>query len=177
MGVSGETIRYWLLNAIVNSELVPRHWRVRLMRRCGIELPDDAIVYAGLRLRPGPITFGARPGINRNCLLDPGEAGITIGDDVGIAANVVITAATHHLGGSGKRADGPRSEPVVIEDGCWLGVGAVVLPGVTVRRGCVVGAGGVVASSTEPDGMYVGVPARRVRDLDGTPAAERGLLR
>jgi acetyltransferase-like isoleucine patch superfamily enzyme len=40
-----------------------------------------------------------------------------------------------------------------------------VLPGVTVAAGCVTAAGAVVAADTEPDGLYAGVPATRIRDL------------
>jgi maltose O-acetyltransferase len=40
-----------------------------------------------------------------------------------------------------------------------------VLPGVTIGAGCAVAAGAVVTADCEPDGLYAGVPARRVRDL------------
>lgn len=55
--------------------------------------------------------------------------------------------------------------PVIIERGCWVGLGAIILPGVTVREGCVIGAGAVVVHSTLPNGLYVGNPAKRVKDL------------
>jgi len=38
-------------------------------------------------------------------------------------------------------------------------------PGVSIAPGGVIGAGAVAASDTEPDGLYVGVPARRIKDL------------
>lgn len=53
-----------------------------------------------------------------------------------------------------------------VGDGCWIGANATILPGVTVAPGCVIAAGAVVTKDTEPDGLYAGVPARRVRDLD-----------
>lgn len=61
---------------------------------------------------------------------------------------------------------------VVIEEGANLGTGATVLPHRTVGRGAVVGAGAVVTRDLASDGVYVGVPARRVRPVhqpwDGT---------
>ncbi|WP_249354641.1 DapH/DapD/GlmU-related protein [Rhodococcus sp. USK13] len=54
----------------------------------------------------------------------------------------------------------------MVGDGCWIGAGAIILPGVTVGEGCVVGAGAVVTRDCSPNGLYVGSPARRVRDLD-----------
>jgi acetyltransferase-like isoleucine patch superfamily enzyme len=53
--------------------------------------------------------------------------------------------------------------PVVIEDDVWIGANAVVMPGVTVRRGAVIGAGAVVTSDVEPYSVAVGVPARVIR--------------
>lgn len=43
---------------------------------------------------------------------------------------------------------------------------AMLLPGVTVGKGCVVAAGAVVAADCAPNGLYGGVPARRIKDLD-----------
>jgi acetyltransferase-like isoleucine patch superfamily enzyme len=53
--------------------------------------------------------------------------------------------------------------PVVIEDDVWLGANALVLPGVTVHRGAVVGAGAVVTRDVPPYAIASGVPARVVR--------------
>jgi acetyltransferase-like isoleucine patch superfamily enzyme len=55
-----------------------------------------------------------------------------------------------------------RSSPVVIEDDCWLGINTVVMPGVTVGKGAVVGAGAVVVRDVEPYTVVAGAPAREV---------------
>nr|WP_246078761.1 DapH/DapD/GlmU-related protein [Modestobacter excelsi] len=57
------------------------------------------------------------------------------------------------------------SRAVIIGRGSWIGAAATVLPGVTVAPGCVIAAGAVVTRDTQPDGLYVGVPARRIRSL------------
>jgi acetyltransferase-like isoleucine patch superfamily enzyme len=56
--------------------------------------------------------------------------------------------------------------PVVVEDGAWLGQNVVLLPGVTVGRGAVVGAGSVVREDVPPRCLAAGVPARVVRELE-----------
>ena len=61
---------------------------------------------------------------------------------------------------------------VKLEEGVFAGVGAKVLPDVTVRRWTYLGAGTVVTQDTEPHSLYVGVPARHVKDL-GTDADPR----
>ncbi len=59
----------------------------------------------------------------------------------------------------------PRSAPVRIEDGVWLCVGAIVLPGVTIGENAVVAAGAVVTRDVEPGTLVAGVPARLLRKL------------
>jgi len=57
----------------------------------------------------------------------------------------------------------PESRPVLIGDGVWIGTRAVILPGVTIGRGAVVGAGSVVTSDIAERSLAVGNPARVIR--------------
>jgi maltose O-acetyltransferase len=52
-----------------------------------------------------------------------------------------------------------------VEDGVWLGGGAIVCPGVTIGEDTVVGAGSVVTADLPPRVLAVGNPCRPVRDL------------
>lgn len=94
-----------------------------------------------------------------------GSGGLTVGAYCNVAAHVVLATIEHDP----TRGDGPmawtvRKAPIVLEDDVWLGANASVPPGTTIARGCVIGAGAVVTHDTEPYGIYVGVPARRIRD-------------
>jgi acetyltransferase-like isoleucine patch superfamily enzyme len=60
--------------------------------------------------------------------------------------------------------DTPR--PVVLEDNVWVGFDAVILPGVTLGRGCVVGSKTIVSEDVPPYAIVVGNPSRLVRYLD-----------
>ena len=40
------------------------------------------------------------------------------------------------------------------------------MPGVTIRKGCVIGSDSLVLADTEPNGLYVGHPAKRIKDLN-----------
>jgi len=51
---------------------------------------------------------------------------------------------------------------VTIGDHCFIGLGAVLRDGITIADRCFLGAGAVVIADTEPDGVYVGNPARRL---------------
>jgi acetyltransferase-like isoleucine patch superfamily enzyme len=55
------------------------------------------------------------------------------------------------------------TRPIVIEDDCWLGINVVVLAGVTIGKGCVVGANAVVTHSLPPYSIAVGSPARVIQ--------------
>jgi acetyltransferase-like isoleucine patch superfamily enzyme len=59
---------------------------------------------------------------------------------------------------------GARAAPITLGEDIWLGANVTIVPGVSVADGCVIGAGAVVTKDTQPMGVYMGVPARRVRD-------------
>ncbi|HEX4511443.1 MAG TPA: acyltransferase [Burkholderiaceae bacterium] len=91
--------------------------------------------------------------------------GITVGVRVGIAPHVCVLTSVHaDAGREVAIMDGPiEARPVVLEDGCDVGVGAVILPGVTVGRGAQVGAGAVVTHDVPPYAVVAGNPARILR--------------
>lgn len=93
------------------------------------------------------------------------ENGTVIGHRVAIGPSVTICTVTHQIGPEKARAGQNVNLPVVIGDGCWLGASVTVLPGVTIGTGCVIAAGSLVRQDCAPNGLYAGVPARRVRDL------------
>ena len=59
-----------------------------------------------------------------------------------------------------------ESKPVTLEDNTWIGFGAVIMPGVTLGRGCVVGSKTIVTESVPPYAVVAGDPARIVKYLD-----------
>ena len=64
-----------------------------------------------------------------------------------------------------RRWGGDTYLPTSIGRGCAIGIGAIILPGVSIEEGCIIAAGAVVTQSTSPNGMYAGVPAKRIKDL------------
>jgi maltose O-acetyltransferase len=110
------------------------------------------------------ISVGARTFINYGAVfLD--VARVTIGADVQIATGVQLLTATHPLDAAKRRAGWESAEPITVQDGVWLGGGAIVCPGVTIGEDTVVGAGSVVTVDLPPRVLAVGNPCRPVRDL------------
>lgn len=93
---------------------------------------------------------------------------VTIGRDCSITANcsIVDTSHPYDLNDDRKIGDGLNIElqQVLIGDGCFIGMGAVILPNVILGKGCVIGANSVVTAGTYPDrSVLAGVPARLLR--------------
>lgn len=90
-------------------------------------------------------------------------AKIHIGDDCFIAPNVGLITANHDPRNPGKTLPG---KDIVIGSRCWIGMNAIILPGVVLGPGTVIGAGSVVTKSfTKGDQIIAGNPARVIRSL------------
>jgi len=116
------------------------------------------------------LTYGGRIMIGDNVSINPysviyGHGNLKIGNDVRIAAHTVIIPSNHNYLETEKSifSQGETSLGVVIENDVWIGTGVRILDGLTISHGCVIGAGSVVNKSTEPFGVYAGVPARLIK--------------
>ena len=78
-----------------------------------------------------------------------------------------MTALNHNFEDTTKRIDeqGVSTQPVVIGDDVWIGANAVILPGVTIGRHCVVAAGAVVTKDVPDNTVVGGVPAKIIKKL------------
>lgn len=103
--------------------------------------------------------------MNDGCFLDLG-ASITIGDRVAFGHQVLLMTNSHEIGGMDRRAGDLTAEPIVIEDGAWIGARATILPGVVIHEGAVVASGALVTKDVPANTVVAGVPARVVRQLE-----------
>ncbi len=119
-------------------------WRARILRMMGVRIGD---AYVG-----------------RECLFDEEVPElITIESGVVISSRVILAAhdSYRHIVG-----------PVKICRDAFIGIGAIVLPGVTIGEHAVVAAGAVVTRSVAPYTMVAGVPARLIKRLDPISGSE-----
>ncbi len=96
--------------------------------------------------------------ISPRCRLDS-RGTLTIGENVGIAEEVIILTADHDVGSSNFEG---QNKAVIIEDYAWVGTRAMVLPGVTLGYATVVAAGSVVTKSIPPYEIWGGIPAKKI---------------
>lgn len=109
------------------------------------------------------IKVGKNVFINHACtFMDRG--GITIEDDVKIGPKVNLVTTNHPLDPSERKAT--ISLPIWVKRNVWIGVGATILPGITIGENSIVGAAAVVTRDVPPNTVVAGIPAKVVKTLD-----------
>ena len=87
---------------------------------------------------------------------------VNIGNNVYIGMETTIITTTHEIGSSEQRCGENIVRPILIEDGAWIGAKSVILPGVTIGKGCIIQAGSVVYKDCKPNCIYGGNPAKMI---------------
>ena len=83
-----------------------------------------------------------------------------------ISSNCSITTTTHPIDSAKRFAEDGITKPVIIGKNAWLGMGAVLLPGITIGDDSIVGAGSVVTKDVPPKSIVVGNPAKVLRKIE-----------
>ncbi|SNC66238.1 maltose O-acetyltransferase [Hymenobacter gelipurpurascens] len=91
---------------------------------------------------------------------------VTIGDNVFMAPNVLLTTAGHPVEVAPRIAGWEFARPITIGDNVWLGAGVLVMPGVTIGENTTIGAGSVVTRDIPANSVAVGNPCRVIRQLE-----------
>ena len=121
-------------------------------------------------LSPVMVDYGSNVRIGSGSYLNHGAylmdcAPITIGDNVFVGPNFGAYTAQHPLLAKERNTGLERALPITIEDDCWLGADVAVMPGVTIGRGCVIGARSLVTKSMPAGYLCMGSPCRPVRPI------------
>ena len=113
--------------------------------------------------RDAHLSFGRNVFMNQGVRIACSQE-ISIGDNALIGDETVILDNDFH----GVANSPAKAAPVRIESDVWLGTRVIVLRGVTIGRGCIVGAGAVVTRSIPPYTFAAGVPAQVIKSLPQT---------
>ena len=122
-------------NSVVNNQLT-------------VVLPKNVTIGSGVTVMNGALMMAA--------------GGITIEDNVMIAANVQLISNNHDP----YDRQILTCKPVLIKYGAWVGAGATILPGVTIGKYAIIGANSVVNKDIPDYAVAVGSPAKVVKYLD-----------
>jgi putative colanic acid biosynthesis acetyltransferase WcaF len=164
------TIVWLLLAAWTPPQL--RRWRNTLLRLFGGRIDETATVHAKAR-----IWWPAHLVMEDYASMGPGVicynvASITIHAFASVSQRAHLCTGTHDVQDS---AFPLVARPIVISANAWVAAEAFVGPGVTLGEGAVLGARGVAARSLKPWTIYVGNPAKPIRDRRPEAAAAHAL--
>lgn len=171
-------INFWLNDDRIGPDMPLTHWMLfsnrlsqKLCRSKFLSFGENSSVRPGVyAVACKKISIGnsvtLRPGSMLHADPRVGGAGITIEDKVLIGSSVHIYVDTHAF-------DNPLipiyeqgfydSKSVLLKEGCWIGAGTIILPGVTIGKNAVVGAGSIVTRSIEDHAIAVGNPAKVIK--------------
>lgn len=119
----------------------------------------------------GKIKIGSNVHITPTCLVAGGEKGIVFEDFTTIAYGVkVFTQSDDYSGKTMCNSTVPKAykeeifKEVILKKHSIVGAGSIIMPGVVLEEGTSVGAMSLVLKSTQPWGIYVGNPAKRLKN-------------
>ena len=149
---------------VISAPIMSNKMRIRAFRALGVDVEHGAI-RPGCVIQRRNVHFKGDVWLNHGVWFE-GDADIWIGRGSMVGPGTRFITATHAIGTHTQRASTPKVADIHVGAGVFIGANVVVLPGVNIGDGCVIAAGAVVTKSCSPDGLYGGVPARRLRDLD-----------
>lgn len=159
-----------LLNPVVTSYGLKR-W---LLRRFGARVGRHVIIKPSVHVKyPWRLVVGDNTWIGERSWID-NFVEVRVGANACISQGVYLCTGNHDWADPGMRR---TVNPIVVEDGAWVGAFARIAPGVRVGQEAVVGLGAVLLGDAEPSSVYVGNPAtkvgeRQLRDYAGPPRGE-----
>jgi acetyltransferase-like isoleucine patch superfamily enzyme len=157
--------RLWLAQLILRLLPETRCFRCKRLLLCfaGAEIAANTRICSSVSvLGSGSLQVGSDTWIGHQVLL-VASASISIGSHVDIGPRVFIGTGSHEIDAEGLRSAGTGvSSQIVIEDGAWIGAGAMIMPGVTVGTKAVVGAGALVRGDVPSGNIVAGVPVRKI---------------
>jgi len=130
----------------------------------GSRYGEDVTIYDSTTIH-GEVWIGDRVWVGPFCTLD-GTGRLTIGSGsvVSSGARLLTHSAARHTATGGRRP--VFRAPISIGSHTFIGVGAVIMPGVTIGAHCIVGANAVVLEDVPNWTIVAGVPAKRIGDVE-----------
>lgn len=136
-----------------------------LLRILKSKVGKRVVFYPGLKINPlSNISIGDDVDLAWNVIITT-SGGVEIGDRVLIGYGTTVISSNHIIPDRSKRIfdAGHKNKKVVISSDAWIGSNCVILPGVEIGKGAVVGAGSVVTKNVPEYAVVVGSPAKIIR--------------
>ena len=141
--------------------------RTALLQEMFAEIGEDCYIEPPLHANWGGhhVHFGKKVYANFNLTLVD-DTHIYVGDYTLIGPNVTIATAGHPILPSLRQQAYQYNASIHIGKNCWIGAGAVILPGITIGDNVVIGAGSIVTKDIPDNVIAVGNPCRILREIN-----------
>lgn len=127
-----------------------------------VRISSSAKILGAIKVKVGKNTF-----IGHETFITGGQSRIIIGSDVDISSRVAIVSGTHEIDMENPRTAGKGlGMDIQIQDGVWIGFGAIIMPGVTIGYKSIIGAGAVVNKNVPPFSIAAGNPCKVIKTFD-----------
>lgn len=152
----------WILvQALLVSSFVPGSWhRIAILRLFGAHIGEGVVMKPRVNVKfPWRLSIGAHSWIGEGVWID-NLASVSIGSNAVLSQDCYLCTGSHD---HSRSSFALRVSPITIADGAWICARAIVAPGVTVNDGAVLALGSVATQSLDSWTIYVGNPAKPVR--------------
>ena len=141
--------------------------RQKLMKKIFCEVGDGCFIEGNVFSNFGcaNVHFGNNVYANFNLTLVD-DTHIYIGDYTMIGPNVTIATAGHPPLPELRKKGYQFNASVKIGENCWIGAGAIILPGVEIGDNSIIGAGSIVTKSIPKNSVAVGNPCKVLREIN-----------
>ena len=161
----------WFVNPFVHKRgkkaVIRKATRLDLVPWNAFSIGSESTIedFSAINNGVGAVAIGERTRIGlSNTIIGP----VTIGNDVRLAQNVVLSGLNHNYSDIDRpiHEQGVTTAPISIEDETWIGANAVIVAGRTVGKHSIVAAGSVVTRDVPPYSVVAGNPARIIKQYN-----------
>lgn len=139
-------------------------FKSNLMRMRGANIGKNAKFFSGIWIdRFDTVHIEDDVSIGKNVIMIA-SGGIKIGARTMVGHRTTLLSVNHKIptGKQNMRFAGSENAPVIIEEDVWIGAHSVIVPGITIGKGSIIGAGSVVTKNIPVYMIVGGVPARTI---------------
>lgn len=141
--------------------------RDEMLKEMFAEIGEECYIEPPLRANFGGhhVHFGKRVYANFNLTLVD-DTHIYVGDYTMFGPNVVVASAGHPVLPELRKEGYQYNSAVRIGESCWIGAGVIIVPGVTIGKNTVIGAGSIVTKDIPENVVAVGNPCKVLREVN-----------
>jgi len=157
------TLFLWRLTWFSTCAWTPKYlniWRLFILKLFGAKIYGIPFVHSTTKIKiPWHLDLKHRACLGENVVAySLGE--IEIGEGATVAQEVYLCTGTHDFDSANLQL---VTKPIIIEKNVFIGARTMILPGVSIRKGAIIGAQSVVTNDIPPDEVFAGNPAKKIR--------------